>query len=220
MVVTACGKSDSKKETVKKTGNEVVSNSESEDESNSESDTKDEGDKKGKDEDTSYVEYYYSKVNYTLPMMHTYKETFCNINDNSEMYIVMNQMEGIVENGVYIDERVVDLDKILEENKQHLSFYNGVAHIEDKEYVIDYSEEYTTKTGIKGIKYEGHLVNDTTSYYFYSFVFNTDKNSYQYIGFSSDQIVGYGEEEFNLEEITKKIKTTMEKSIDTIWIEE
>lgn len=61
----------------------------------------------------------------------------------------MSQMIGIVENDVYINERVIDLDKILEENKNDLSLYNIVAHIDDKEYVIDYAEEYTTKIGIK-----------------------------------------------------------------------
>lgn len=219
--VTACGKSDSKKETVKNVGNEAVSSSGVEDESDTESDTKDEDDKESKkDEDTDivYIEYYYGDANYTLPMMHDYTETGCKITDSSEIFLVMSELMGTMENGEYNPDRVVDLDKILEENKKDLDLNCVDLHIDDKEYVIDSSKEYTTKTGIKGIKYEGRLANDTTSYYFYAFVFNSEKNSYQYIGFSSNQIM-HNDIEYDLDAAKKKIKTTMDKSIDTIRLD-
>lgn len=218
--VTACGKSDSKKETVKNVGNEVVSSSGVEDESDTESDTKDEDDKESKkDEDTVYNEYYKNEVYYTLPMMHSYNNTSSHVNDNYDIFLMMSKIPGSTVDGIFNPDKKVELDKILEENKYTLCMEEFINLVNNCEYKIDYSEEYTTKTGIKGIKYEGSLGNDTVSYYFYSFVFNTDKSSFQYIGFSSDQKVGNSEDEFDLTEIKNKIKTTMDQSIDTIRIE-
>ncbi len=174
--------------------------------------TQAEKDTEDDDEDTIYVEYNMMDVRYTLPMMHTFTQVSTKVHDSSELYILMS----------CLFDRVDDLDKILEENKERLGLDVRIQFL-NREYVIDYSEEYTTKTGIKGIKYEGHFVDDTSyypSYYFYSFVFNSDEESYQYIGFSSDQIVGHDEDEFNLDEIMRKIKTTMDQSIDTIRIDD
>lgn len=185
--------------------------------------TEDESDKKDEteDDDTLYVEYWHdgAEVFYTLPMMHTYSNIYSNVNNSSDIFLMMSDLPGETVDGKFVPDKKVDLDKILEESKYPISRDEFIDLLDYCEYKIDYSEEYTTETGIKGIKYEGYLCNDTKSYYFYSFVFNTDKNSYIYIGFSSDQKLGNSEDEFDLEEIKNKIKTTMDKSIDTIRIE-
>ena len=162
-------------------------------------------------EDLDWAQYYNTGVNYYLPYMHNYSNTLSEINDSEKLFFAMS---------INFREKF-ELGEIIEKHREALGKDIIYGDVEERTYNIEKQENYTTKNGIDGIKYEGTLEKDGSDpLWFYSFCFNSDEYSYQYIGFSSEQLTQVDESAYNLEEVKSQIKEIMDKSIDTITIEE
>ncbi len=213
MICTGCGNKkdsddkDSGKDT-KVTTTQSDKDEETEDTEETEKDTTvDESDK----DDSDWGSYYKREVNYKLPIMHNYSNTLSEINDSEKIFLAMS---------VHLREKF-ELGEIIEKHREALGMDIIYGDVEERTYNIEKQENYTTKNGIDGIKYEGTLEKEGSDpLWFYSFCFNSDEYSYQYIGFSSEQLTQVDESAYNLEEVKSQIKEIMDKSIDTITIEE
>lgn len=213
LVCSGCG--SNKKETKKAdTGSKVTEAGYSDETSEIPEDEEETTTKAGtKSEIEDWVKYTGFSASYYLPMMHDYNKTQVHINDSSDIFIVMS----------YTIAEKYELEDILESNKGDLGYGMGYGSVGKRTYNIENKEYYTTDNGIEGIIYEGTLDRDGYEpYWFYSFCFNADEKSvddisYQYIGFSSKQLLGKDIDDEELENIKKEIKERMNKSIDTIY---
>lgn len=168
-----------------------------------------------KSEIEDWVEYTGYSASYYLPMMHDYNKTQVHINDSSDIFIVMS----------YTIAEKYELEDILESNKGDLGYGMGYGSVDDRTYNVESKEYYTTENGIEGIIYEGTLVQDKYEPYelwFYCYCFNAGEKSmydvsYQYIGFSSKQLLGKDIDDEEFENIKEEIKERMNKSIETIY---
>lgn len=199
VVCAGCGnkKDDSSKKSDKETN---VTTEQGEDETETK-DTKDE---------KNIVRYHNQEVDYYLPITHDYFETLSHVNDTDKIFLAMScNLEDKYE-----------LDQILESHREDLGRDLIYVHAQDMTYNIESQENYTTKNGIEGIKYEGTLDGNGDSIWFYCFCFNGNEYSYQYIGFSSEQITDVAESYYDLDEVKEMVKETMDESIDTIVVEQ
>lgn len=215
LVCTGCGKKDkSTKSTTKATESSIVQ-TDTDDEDIKEDNT-DETSKES-NEDSNLVGYSIKEVSYDFPMTHEYNETYSHINDTDEIFVVMSTNRS----------DKYELEDILEKHRETLGKDISYVHTEERTYNIESQENYTTKNGIEGIKYEGTLIENEDAFWkfdepiwFYCYCFNGEKCSYQFIGFSSKQITRADSGTYDFEETKTKIKDMMDKSIDTITIEE
>lgn len=218
LACTGCGKKDkSTKVTTKATESSIVQ-TDTNDEDMKEDDTDETSKDNKKDSgDDNLVRYTKQEVYYDFPMTHEYDELYSHINDTDEIFVAMSTNMS----------DKYELEDILEKHREKLGKDILYVHAEDMTYNIESQENYTTKNGIEGIKYEGTLVENEDSawkfgvpIWFYCFCFNGEKYSYQFIGFSSKQITYADDGTYDLEATKAQIKDMMDKSIDTITIEQ
>ena len=213
MICTGCG---NKKDSGNKDSGKDTKVTTTQSDRNEETEVTDETEKdktvdKSNIDDSDLGKYYKAEVNYYLPYMHNYSNTLSEINDSEKMFFAMS---------TNLDDKY-ELGEIIEKHREDLGMDIIYGDVEERTYNIEKQENYTTKNGIEGIKYEGTLEKEGSDpIWFYCFCFNGNKHSYQYIGFSSEQLTQVDESAYNLEEVKSQIKEIMDKSIDTITIEE